>query len=175
MLRRLRQLALDRAFGTGAGGFLAGAALNWFVDQVRAAKQPEHLDTAHLVPGETYLVSTRPAPKRAERRDGKRLAKARKALASETAPDRATRRTARKLAPPHRKAAKAKPGSKKQAARAVEAQTLGVRFDRLTAPTAQQRKLEARVAELTLAMGRHRAEAVAATAKDHRPRTRTFR
>jgi hypothetical protein len=71
--RRLRELGLVRVFGRGPAALVAGSAVNWLIDQARESRQPERLDTARLVPGETYLVTTRPGMNRAERRDSKKL------------------------------------------------------------------------------------------------------
>lgn len=175
MLRRLRQVALDRAFGKGAGGFLAASVVGWLIDQIRSADQPERLDTARLVPGETYVVTTRPAMTRTERRDAKRLAASTAKLHKATTPGRSTRSTAAKLARAQRKAAKASAGSRRAVRNERKVEVLGARFDRLTTPTPQQRKLEVQVAELSVRMDEHRRAALATTAKRRRrPRTRTF-
>ncbi len=44
----------------------------------------------------------------------------------------------------------------------------------LTAPTRQERRLEEQVAELSARLETHRATALAKTAKQHHPRTKTF-
>lgn len=174
MWRRLRELGLVRVFGKGPAALVAGSALNWFVDQVKESRRPERLDTAHLVPGETYLVTTRPGMNRAERRDAKRLRGASGKLTKATTPSRQARTTASKLATAQKKAGKAKPGSKRKVRNERKVEVLGARFDQLTTPTRQQRKLEVQVAELSARMDAHRAEALAKSAKSHKPRTRTF-
>lgn len=174
MLRRFRQQLLDRAFGKGAGGFVAASAIGWLIDQVRAGKQPERLDTARLVPGETYLVTTRPAMNRRERRDAKRLRATTERLEKARRPDRSTRRTARKLGRAQRKVTKAKGGSRKFVRNERKVEVLGARFDRLTAPTPEQRKLEVRVAELSGRMEEHRRAALAANTSKRKPRTKRF-
>lgn len=174
MLRRLRQLALDRAFGKGAGGFLAASAIGWLIDQVRSADEPERLDTARLVPGETYLVTTRPPMTRSERRDAKRLAAATAKLEKERTPSRRTRRTAAGLAKAQRRAGAAAEGSRRKVRNERKVEVLGAEFDRLTTPSREQRKLEASVVALSSRMERHRADALAASGKRRSPRTRTF-
>lgn len=174
MIRNLRQQALDRAFGRGAGGFVAATAIGWFIDQVRSSNQPERLDTARLVPGETYLVTTRPAMNRKERRDSKKLRRRTAKLDQVRRPGRATRRTARKLGAAQRKVGKAKPGTRRAARRERRAAELGTRFDTLTAPSREQRKLEAEVARLSGRLEEHRRRALAASASKRKPRTRTF-
>lgn len=174
MLRRLRQTALDRAFGKGAGGFLAATAIGWFIDQVRASKQPERLDTARLVPGETYLVTTRPGMGRSERRDAKRLSDAQHKLRKAQRPNRRTRSTATKLAKAQRRAAGASVGSRRKVRNERKVEVLSVRFDRLTTPSREQRKLEADVARLSGRMQQHRSAALAKAPKRPKPRTKTF-
>ncbi|MFN8051263.1 MAG: hypothetical protein U0Q22_07510 [Acidimicrobiales bacterium] len=178
MLARVRQLVIDRAFGTGAGGFVAASIVGWLIDQVKAGKQPIRLDTANLEPGETYLVTTRPPMSRAE---AKALAKRNKAaaeLAKVTRPSRSVRTTARKLAKAERSAAKASAGSKRRARRERDVEVLGAKFDALTTPTAKQVKLEASVAELEARLARHRADALRSAGgarAGKRPRVKVFR
>jgi len=175
MLRRLGQMGLARVFGKGPAGFVAASVLGWLVDQVRESKQPERLDTARLVPGETYLVTTRPGMNRAERRDAKRLRGAQEQLARKQRPTRPVRRTASKLAAAERKAGTAKPGSKRRVRNERKVEVLGAELDALVAPTRQQLKLERRVAELSARMDTHRAAALKSTSRKRRaPRTRTF-
>ena len=174
MWRRLRELGLVRVFGRGPAALVAGSAVNWLIDQARESRQPERLDTARLVPGETYLVTTRPGMNRAERRDSKKLRASSAKLTKQRTPNRKARTTASKLATAQKKVAKATPGSKRAVRNERKVEVLGTRFERLTAPTRQQRKLEVQVAELSARLEAHRATALAKTAKRHHPRTKTF-
>lgn len=174
MLQRLRQTALDRAFGKGAGGFLAATVIGWFIDQVRASKQPERLDTARLVPGETYIVTTRPGMGRVERRDARRLAGAQQKLRKVQRPGRRTRATAAKLSRAQRRASAAPVGSRRKVRNERKVEVLSVRFDRLTTPSREQQKLEADIARFSGRMEQHRAAALAKAPKRPRPNTKTF-
>ena len=142
VLKRVRQQALDRAFGQGIGGFAAASALGWLIDQLREGKQPERLDTARLVPGETYLVTTRPAMSRAERRDLDRRRKAGAKLEKVSRPKRRARKATKKRDVAAKRAAKASPGSAKQAKYQTCADEMDRIVTRLTAPTPQQAKLQ---------------------------------
>lgn len=180
MLKRLRLLVLDRVFGQGMSGFLAASAVGWLVDQIRAVDEPERLDTARLQPGETYLVTTRPAMSRAERRDVKRRAKVGAALQKESTPSRKLRRSAKQLDARQQKLATAKPGSKRRRALEVEVAELSARVAKLSAPSARQTMLEATAKVLDQRLDRHRDAAIAAARKKsgaakRAPRTRTFR
>lgn len=177
VLKRVRQQALDRAFGQGLGGFVAASALGWLIDQFREGKQPERLDTARLVPGETYLVTTRPAMSRAERRDVARRQKAAAKLEKASRPPRKAVKAARKRDVATKRAAKAKAGSPKQAKYQACADQLDEVVTRLVAPTPQQRKLQATVDDLDRRLVAHRTDALARTASSRKrtPRTTTFR
>lgn len=176
MWRRLQTIGLTRVFGRGPAGLVAAGAIGWLTDQIKKSKEPERLDTARLVPGETYLVTTRPGMNRAERRDAKRLRGARGKLTKATRPTRKVRRTAAKASAAQRKAGKAKPGTKRRVRNERKAEVLLTRYERLTTPTPQQLKLERRVAELSARMDAHRAHALATARRGKRraPRTRTF-
>ena len=169
-------MGLVRVFGKGPAGFVAASAIGWLTDQIRESKQPERLDTARLVPGETYLVTTRPGMNRAERRDAKKLRATQRRLAKVAAPSRTARRTAVELAAAQRRVAKAKPGTKRLVRNERKVEVYGARFDRLVAPTPKQQRLEQQVAALSVRMDEHRTRAIAkATGGKRRPpRTRTF-
>lgn len=173
---RLRQQLLNRVFGQGAGGFLAATAAGWLVDQYRDNRAPERLDTARLEPGETYLVTTRPAFSRAERKLARRRTATQHQLAKITRPTRRQRRTARRLAATQKKVERQPPGSSRRARNERMAAELGARFDALTAPSPKQRRAEQQLATLDARLVELRAEALARAAKGRRrpPRTRTF-
>lgn len=180
MLKRLRHRVLDRVFGQGLSGFVAASLLGWLIDQIRAVDDPERLDVARLAPGETYLVTTRPAMSRAERRDARRREKVAAALAKESAPSRRLRRSARSLDRKNRKLARASDGSRRQRRLVAETAALAERVAELSVPSVRQQRLEATVAELDGRLARQRDRAVAAARKKsgaakRRPRVRTFR
>lgn len=175
MLRRLRHQLLDRVFGNGAAGFIAASVVGWLIDQVRASNDPERLDTTKLVPGETYLVTTRPPMSKAEAADARRLAAANAKLAKVTRPGRRTRRTARGLARSQKIVAKARVGSKRHVRNERKVEVLGEQFDALTSPSAKQLQLERQVAELSAKLAAHRRTALAKTPRKRAPRTKVFR
>ncbi|NLA34060.1 MAG: hypothetical protein GX868_00030 [Actinobacteria bacterium] len=174
--KRLRAVALDKAFGGGLAGFAASAAIGWGVDQLRKANDPISLEVSSLRPGEQYIVSTRPPMARAERTlDAKRRAAQRK-LDNATAPSAKVRKTAKKLARQQRLAAKRAAGSAGQLKAEAKAERLGQRFDRLTAPTRRTVRLQRQIAAYDAVLSVERAKALAPTQrKRRRPRTRTYR
>ena len=173
MWRRLRELGLVRVFGRGPAALVAGSAVNWLIDQARESRQPERLDTARLVPGETYLVTTRPGMNRAERRDSKKLRASSAKLTKQRTPNRKARTTASKLATAQKKVAKATPGSKRAVRNERKVEVLGTLDppDGADAATAQTRGAGRRAQRPPET---HRATALAKTAKRHHPRTKTF-
>jgi len=177
VLKKIRQIALTRAFGTGASAMVASSVLGWFIDQVRESlgSEPERLDTAQLQPGETYLVTTRPAMSRQEAKASQRRQAAAAQLAKTTRPTRSTRRTAIKLSNAQRKATKAKLGSPRQLRHERDALLLGSRFDRLTAKSAKQHKLEAAIASLDTELEGYRRKALAQAPRKRPSRTKVFR
>ena len=174
--KRLRAIALDKAFGGGVAGFAASAAIGWAVDQLRSANDPVTLEVSSLRPGEQYVVSTRPPMRRAERKlDTKRRATKRK-LDAATAPTGRVRRTAKKLARAQRLAAKRTEGTAKQLSAERRAERLGRRFDRLTAPTRRTVRLQRQLDAYETVLSAERARALAPTQrKRRRPRSRTYR
>ena len=177
LLKKFRQIALTRAFGTGAGAMVASAVTGWFIDQVRESlgSEPERLDTTQLQPGESYLVTTRPAMSRKEAKLASRQAAAKAQLAKVTRTTASARRTALKLNNAQRKAARAKAGSARQLRHERDALLLGARFDRLTAATTKQRRLEATIASLDTQLEGYRRAALAETPRKRPSRTKVFR
>lgn len=172
-----RRVVLEKVFGSGTSGLIAATAVGWMVDRVQEARrnEPERLDTARLVPGETYLVTTRPPMSRAEAKvvaAHEALTKKQRAL---DRPNRATVSTAKKLARAQRAADKRTVGSRRQRRAARRADQLGTRFDAMTAPTPQQLRLSATIADLERQRVAYRTEALRSTKPRRRPRTTVYR
>ena len=173
LLATLRQQALSKLFGDGASGVIAAAVAAWAADQAREAlrRTPQLLDTTKLIPGETYTVRTRPPLDRSERRLTTQYESASRALAKLAQPSRAQMRVATRLAKAQRRADR-RPGD---LSRAVDAEVLGIEFDKLMAPTAKQQKLLKEVDRLDRELEARRAAALAAHRRHRRPpRARRF-
>jgi hypothetical protein len=84
----LQTRLVARVFGGGTSGLIGASLLSWVVAKLRDGRQPasELIDLAQLEPGETYTITTRPAPNR----------KVRKALAAEADAERRLRRATRR-------------------------------------------------------------------------------
>jgi hypothetical protein len=89
----VRNRLLGRVFGGGIDGMVALAVVDALMERVRASRNDgDVLIRARLEPGGTYLVTTRPAPDRKERR----LLSARAAAEAKlTRAERPTRRRGR--------------------------------------------------------------------------------
>ena len=173
VLASLRQQALSKLFGEGTGGVVAAAVAGWAADQLRQSwrRTPQLLDTATLIPGETYTVRTRPPLDRVERRLTARYESASDALAKMARPNRQQRRTAIRLATAQRRAAR-RPDDP---ARAADAEELGRKFDALMTPTSRQRKLVAEVDRLGTELEARREAALSSRRRPSRPsRSRRF-
>ena len=173
----LRTKATERIFGTGVTGLIAGSLLGWFLDEAFEAlgKEGERLDLARLVPGETYLVSTRPPMSRKESKLAARHAAASQELAKMTRPSGSTIRVARRLSRAQRKVERADAGSKRQAKQEAKAERLGARYDAMTKPSPKQSALQAKVDSMAAELEVHRSKAMATTPKRNRPRNQVFR
>lgn len=167
----LRQRALSKVFGDGATGFVAASALSWIVEQLRDSRDNAGvLETARLIPGETYIVRTRPPMGRSERRMAERLERASTALARMEQPSAKQRRVALRLRKAQRRVDH-RPGD---AGRALAAQRLGERFDKVMAPSSRHQRLIDEVATLTRQLDERRDVAVAAMGRRRPSRTRRY-
>lgn len=178
MLSDLRHRALSRLLGDSLTATATVSIGSWLYRQASDAmsREPELLDVSTLVPGETYVVSTRPAPTRKERRAASELADTRRRIDRRTRPDRSTRRTLRKLSSAERRLDKAKPSSARSIELEREVRRLNERVEHLTAPGRRTRKLQRRAAALAIAVDAERASALAKSARKAPPaRSRTFR
>jgi len=95
----IRAKALQRIFGDGFSGLAGAAVVGWGLDKLSDGlrSRPETLDLAHLKPGETYTISTRPAPDRRTRRATHKAVAADKAARRAAKPRRGTSRARRKV------------------------------------------------------------------------------
>ena len=164
-------------------GTITAGMGSWLWRQASAAlsHEPELLDISTLVPGETYVVSTRPAPTRKERRAAAKLESTRRRVARRTAPDRTTRRALRQLAAAHKRldALQLKSTSDAISNKALklerEVRQLDERVQVLTTPSRRTRRIQRRAAALEVAVEAERSKAMAAAARKVRPsRDRTF-
>jgi hypothetical protein len=118
---------------------LAGWAWRKLAEGVR--HDPELLDVSTLKPGETYTITTRPAPSRRERKLAKKTGAAQAKVDKATRTTRSQRGTARALDRARRKAAKATTGSAAHMEQTQRAAKLETRYDVLVAHTERQQRL----------------------------------
>ena len=112
LLRRV----LVRLYGDGLAGWAASIVAERSIAALRAStqKEPELLDVSRLRPGETYLVTTRPAPRRKERQLAAASEKAHARLEKAERPSRKLRRTSRRLRIAKRRLARTRAGSRRE-------------------------------------------------------------
>jgi hypothetical protein len=143
MFASLRRKLTQRLFGEGLAGAVGLSVAGWtwrkLVEGVR--HEPELLDVSTLKAGETYTITTRPAPSRREAKLAKKTKSAQAKVDKATRTTRAQRSTARALSRAQRKATKAKVGSAAQLQQAQRAVTLEQRYETLVSHTARQQRL----------------------------------
>jgi len=143
MFAALRQRLFRRWFGEGMAGAVGLSVAGWawrkLADGVR--HEPELLDISTLKAGETYTITTRPAPSRRERKLAKETEVAQAKVDKATRTTRAQRSTARSLTRARRKAHKAKDGSAARIQQTQRAAVLEERYGALVAHTARQQRL----------------------------------
>ncbi|MCC6225268.1 MAG: hypothetical protein IT195_02525 [Microthrixaceae bacterium] len=78
MVPLLRDRLVSRWLGGGFTGALGAGVIGWGLRKLREGlrREPELLDVSKLVPGETYTITTKPAPRRRERKLAQRVVKA---------------------------------------------------------------------------------------------------
>jgi predicted lipid-binding transport protein (Tim44 family) len=178
MFAALRQRLARRWFGDGMAGAVGLSLVGWAWRKAAEAvrHEPELLDVSTLKAGETYTITTRPAPSRRERKLAKKTAAARSKVAKATRTTRAQRSTARALAKAQRKVAKATSGSATHIEQSQRAGRLEQRYDALVAHTARQQRL---IDTLTTLQAELQAEQDAHLARARKkasaPRRRTWR
>ncbi len=173
MFAALRQRLIQRWFGDGLAGAMFLALGGWAWRQFREGlrHEPELLDVSTLKPGETYTITTRPAPSRRERKIAKRADAARTKAERATRTTRAQRKTGRALERARRKAGKAKPGSVAQTEQSARVSVLEQRAAALGAYTAKQQRLVDNLATLEAEL-RAEQDARLAAARKHVPPAR---
>ena len=173
---RLRTAALDKVFGGGVGGFVAATALSWGIEQLKKRNDPVTLEVSSLRPGEQYVVTTRPAMQRPERKLTKKRDAASRKLDALTAPSRSTIRTAKKLAKAQRQTARRSEGTPRFERSERRVERYGTKFDAKTVPSRKVAALQRKVDAYDVVLAEQRAAALARTAKSRRrPRKRTYR
>ena len=178
MLRVFRERALNKAFGTGVTGAIGVSIVEWGIKRVSAAfdDDGEVLDVSRLIPGETYEITTRPAPDRAERKLAARVERLDRQAARITTPTRSRRKVAKKVDKARTAAERAAGNTAKQARILGELAGLEARCATLSTPTARQQKIlderDRRSAELR---AREAAAIEAARRHARSPRRQVFR
>jgi predicted lipid-binding transport protein (Tim44 family) len=177
MVAVLRQRLARRWFGEGMAGAVAmsvaGYAWRKLSEGVR--RDPELLDVSTLKPGETYTISTRPAPSRRERKLAKKTGTARAKVQKATRTTRAQRGTARALDRAQRKAGRAQVGSVAHMEQSQRADKLEQRYQLLVAHTARQQRLIDSLATLEAELQAEQdARLAKARRKAPRPRRRVW-
>jgi hypothetical protein len=165
-------------YGQGIAGFIATAVAERALDELRASatRQPEMLDVSRLRPGETYTVTTRPAPSAKERKLLDASAKAHAKLDKAERPTRSQRAAERRLRKAERGLRKAKTGSRRERQATAEVRRLAARLDRSRRPGRKARKLRNEVARVDAALASVSDAAMAkAQGRSRPPRTQRFR
>src|SRR6059058_351960 len=104
---------MTRLYGDGVAGWAASIVDARSLAALRSStrKEPELLDVSRLRPGESYMVTTRPAPNRKERRLAAASAKVHARLHKAERPSRKLRKAERRLRLAERRLAKTRDGS----------------------------------------------------------------
>jgi len=178
MIQLLRERALAKVLGDGVTGMVGASIVEWGVKRVAAAfdDNGELLDVSKLLPGETYEITTRPAPDRKERKLAKRVDDLDRRAARITAVTRSQRRVERKLAKSTRAATKAASDTKRHARLVGEIAGYEFQLQKLTTPSPRdQRTLDERDRRRA-ELAEREAAVIAAARRDARPaRRQVFR
>ena len=174
LLRRV----LVRLYGDGLAGWAAAIVAERSIAALRAStqKEPELLDVSRLRPGETYLVTTRPAPRRKERQLAAASEKAHARLEKAERPSRKLRRTSRRLRIAKRRLARTRAGSRRERKATAVVLQLANHVDALEVPSKKVKRLRAEVASIDQALAGQQEKVMAKAQKGARPgRRRQFR
>ena len=174
----IRTRVIARLYGEGIGASVAGVVSDRAITALQQSlrREPELLDVSTLVPGERYVISTRPAPDRKERKLDKRAQVARKRLDRAVALSRRERQVVTGLAEARRIAASASPGSRRARKAEAAIAVLEPKVAKVTATTPRRRALQLHADEAVARLERHReARLVKARRRAPRPRERVFR
>jgi len=174
----LRQRVLSRWLGDGLTGALGASLIGWGIGKLGEGlrKDPEVLDVSKLIPGETYTVVTRPAPRRRERKLERRATRATAEADRRSRPTRAQRRTDKAAARARRRAGRADPTTRSGQRRLATAADLEAKSAKLAVPSAKQRAAVAARDRAQAALAAERERAQQRSRRDARPPRRvTFR
>jgi hypothetical protein len=174
----LRQRIIARIYGDGFGAFVAATATDRALTHLRHAvhKPPETLDVSKLIPGETYVVTTRPAPRRKERKLEREALEARARFDQASRPSRSTVRLERRLARVARRVESSAPGSRRQARAAAELMKGERQLEARLRPSSKTVRLGAAAAVAEARLAREQARMAAKARKRARaPRRRVWR
>ncbi len=174
----IRQRVIARLYGDGFGAMVAAGVIDRAITQLRHAvrKEPETIDVSKLVPGESYIVSTRPAPTRKERKLERDALAAHLKLEKALRPSRSTRRLERQLAKNAVTATTAEVGSKRWAKAVAQIQVQEPAVEARLRPSAKARRLRAKAALVDAQLDRRRSAALLKARKKARPpRSRVYR
>jgi len=174
----IRQRVITRIYGEGFGAMIAASVTDRAITHLRHAVRhdPELIDVSKLVPGESYVISTRPAPSRKERKLEQEAVAAHRKLDKALRPSRSTRRLERKLGASVLQAQQAESGSRRWTQAMVRVQIQERALERRLQPSAKARRLSAELDTVNTSLERRRMAALTKARKKARPpRTRVFR
>jgi hypothetical protein len=165
---------MTRFYGDGVAGWAATLVAARAVGALRSAtrREPELLDVSSLRPGESYVVTTRPAPDRKERRLIEASAKAQSRLDRAEHPSRKLRKAERELRVAERRLARTRAGSRRERKATAVLLESARRVDALRVPSRKVRKRRAELASADGALSVRREKALAQAQKRVRPARR---
>jgi hypothetical protein len=169
---------MTRLYGDGVAGWAASTVADRSMAALLASarKEPELLDVSRLRPGESYVVTTRPAPRRKERKLVAASAKAHARLEKAERPARKLRKTERRLRVAERRLARTRSGSRRERKGTAVVLELAKEVEALKVPSRKVNKLRSRVASVDGALALTRDKVMAKAQKGARPaRRRLFR
>jgi hypothetical protein len=163
--------AIRWVYGEGFAAFVAAAIADRAISEVRRStrKEPEMLDVSRLRPGETYLVTTRPAPTRRERRLERRSERTHERLALAERPSRKLREAERELNRAQRRLDRSKAGSRKERKATAEVLQRSAVVSRLRTPSKKVVRLRLRATALDGALVARQEREIARARKSARP------
>jgi len=172
----LRDRVIGLAFGNTAQGLLGATMVVWALDKANEAKRGVTLDVAHVRPGETYTVTTRPAPGRKERKAEKRALELQRQLRRVEVSPRKVRAAEREVSAAARKLEKTHPGTRSAARRRKALAAGEQRLGALTTPSRKEARMRAELEVHLAEIDRRRSAALAnARSRPRRPLVREFR
>jgi hypothetical protein len=168
---------LMRLYGDGLAGWAAAIVADRSIAALRGStrKEPELLDVSRLRAGESYVVTTRPAPRRKEQQLLVASAKAHARLDKAERPSRRLRKAERRLRKAERRLARTRSGSRRERKAAGIVLGLSKQVDGLKVPSRKVRKRRAEVAAIDRELATRQDKVMARAHKRARPlRRRQF-